>query len=100
MYVGFVAGFGSDADRFSFWGGCNPHGTDYLLCGDRLCIAGWSRTDFGCGAEIAAQDDWLAESFRTQPALTLDGDVLTFTGPDAVLVFRCDDSAEGRECPQ
>ena len=76
-----------DSEGFGFSAGCNSHFGSYTLCDGKLCLQGLGSTQIGCEPALAAQDEWLANFFTSQPQIVLEGDTLTFTGAAATLVF-------------
>jgi heat shock protein HslJ len=74
-------------DSFSFSAGCNSYFGEASFCDGNLCIAGLGSTAIGCDAPLQDQDDWLADFFSSKPAVTPDGDRVTFDSDDASLVF-------------
>lgn len=75
------------ADSFSFSANCNSFSGPYTFCDGKLCIDGFSATEIGCEAPLADQDSWLADFFSGRPAVTPDGDRVSFASSDASLVF-------------
>jgi heat shock protein HslJ len=78
-----------DATIFGLFAGCNTLGGPYTLCDGKLCIDphSFGGTLLDCPGEVGAQEDWLSDFFTSTPALTQDGDTLTFEGAEATLVF-------------
>jgi len=77
-----------DEGVFTFGGGCNAHWTDYSVCDGALCIAeGFASTTAGCEGRANDIDGFLAEFFRSKPAVAMDDDRLTFDDGEVTLVF-------------
>ena len=84
MYLSFPA----DRLEISFSAGCNSFFGDYTVSNDVFEISGMGGTEMGCETELMEQDNWLVTFFTSNPTVSHDGDLLTFTGVDATLVFQ------------
>ncbi|MET0284574.1 MAG: META domain-containing protein [Polyangiales bacterium] len=67
--------------------GCNGMFGDYTLRDGVLDVAGLGSTLKGCAADLAAQDQRLAEFITSKPSLSLLDNQLTLAGGGTTLVF-------------
>jgi heat shock protein HslJ len=67
--------------------GCNTWGAPVTIGADRLEVGAGSQSANGCPDALDRQDAWLQRFFRSRPAWTRDGDVLTLTADDTVIEF-------------
>jgi len=68
--------------------GCNLSGGHFTLDGDRLEMGDMDSTVMACAdAALMDQDDWFGSLFDAPVALALDGDQLTLTSGDTVIVL-------------
>jgi heat shock protein HslJ len=75
--------------------GCNSLSGTYRLEGGVLVVEdGLAMTEMGCDPPRHAQDEWFAELLGAGPTVELDGDVLTLTAGDTVVVFQDREVAE------
>ena len=75
-------------DALSAYPGCNSTGGPYSIDGDRLVMGAMSSTVMGCdGGALEAQDAWFGGLLAGGPTLRLDGDQLTMTSGDTVIVL-------------
>lgn len=79
--------FSDEASEMRFSAGCNTHYAEYTIVDGVFEATSMSGTEMGCETELMDQDSWLAEFFTSSPTVEHDGDMLTFTGGDATLVF-------------
>jgi heat shock protein HslJ len=84
-----------EGERILRWeAGCNAWGAPVTIGADRLELGEISLSADGCSDALERQDAWLQRFFRSQPAWTRDGDMLTLTADDVVIEFR--DSTDER----
>lgn len=81
-------------DSFSANAGCNTLVGGYTLTGDQLAVGEMGATMMGCDAPLATQDQWLAEVLARPGEVATDGDEVTLTFGDTVMVFTEAPSAE------
>jgi heat shock protein HslJ len=68
-------------------GGCNTTGGSVAIVAERIDVEAQDATAIGCPPEAQAQDDWVSALLTADPAWALDGDRLTLTTADQVLVL-------------
>jgi heat shock protein HslJ len=73
--------------ELSFGANCNGHFGAYELRDGSLIIDGFASTTRACGPELEGQDQRIAAFFSSRPLIARNGDLLTFTGAEAVLTF-------------
>ena len=79
--------FDADILEMRFGAGCNSHFGEYTVSDGVFEVAGIGGTEMGCETALMDQDAWLVEFFTSSPLVEHDGDILTFTGTEATLVF-------------
>jgi heat shock protein HslJ len=67
--------------------GCNHLGGPFDIREAALVVNGLGMTEIGCGAELHAQDQWLATFLSSRPRITRRDDQLTLAGESATLTF-------------
>ncbi len=67
--------------------GCNHLFASYSLDGDRMIVDGMGSSEMGCEPPLMAQDQWLSAFLSSDPTYALDGDTLTLTSGDVVIVL-------------
>lgn len=79
--------FNADILEVSFGAGCNSHFGEYTVIDDVFEMTAMGGTEMACEMELMDQDAWLVEFFTSSPSIEHDGDILTFTGSEATLIF-------------
>lgn len=69
----------TDDGRLLANAGCNTLNGSISVAGGKLSGGDLAMTEMGCAPELMAQDTWLAELLRSEPAWRLDGPELTIT---------------------
>ena len=80
--------FPEDRFEMSFNAGCNSFFGDYTVSEEVFELSGMSGTEMACDTSLMDQDNWLVTFFTSSPTINHDGDLLTFTGADATLIFQ------------
>ncbi len=88
-----TAGVSFRSGEMGFSAGCNGHFSEISFEDGALVTMGFGSTAIGCEEALHEQDMWFATFFSDRPALTLDGDRVTFTTDEATLVFIDDEVA-------
>ncbi|MAA78985.1 MAG: hypothetical protein CL916_06965 [Deltaproteobacteria bacterium] len=78
--------FPADSD-FSFSAGCNSLGGTFSVESDVFTLGEAYMTEMGCDTALMDEDSWFVSFFQSSPVLAFDGEILTFTGAEATLVF-------------
>jgi heat shock protein HslJ len=68
--------------------GCNTMGGSYRLEDRRLIFEGGAMTEMGCDQARHEQDDWLFGFLGSQPAVALDGPMLTLTADSTIITLQ------------
>ena len=76
-----------ESNEFSFGGDCNSMSGEYSMDGDVFGLSSVYGTEIGCDTALMDEDSWLVSFFTSSPSLEFDGEVMTFTGADATLIF-------------
>lgn len=79
-----------ESENHSFGGntGCNTFGGDYELDGNNLTVTGpMFQTEMYCGDEADAQEKRVLAILQAAESWSVEGDTLTITSPDGVLVY-------------
>ena len=84
---GFSIDFTQDACQMSFNAGCNTIGGEYEVVDGVFEMSELYSTYMDCETPLMEQDTWLVEFFSSGPTVVNDGDIITFTGMGATLVF-------------
>lgn len=71
--------------RLSALAGCNTQNGDADVIDGKLTAGPLASTMMGCEDALMEQDQWLAGFLEGEPAVALDGDVLTLTSGDEAL---------------
>ena len=79
--------FNADLLEMNFGAGCNSHSGEYEVVDGVFEMSGMGGTYLACEMELMDQDAWLVEFFTSSPSIEHDGDILTFTGSEATLIF-------------
>ena len=79
--------FPADTQEMGFSAGCNHYSGEYTVEEGVFAMSGMAGTEMGCDSTLMDQDAWLASFFSSSPTVLHEGDILTFTGADATLVF-------------
>lgn len=80
-----------DADNVGAQAGCNTMTSGFTIEDGDLTIGTMASTMMACSDELMAQDQWLASFLSDDPAISLDGDVLTLSESDVTITL----SAQG-----
>lgn len=69
--------------------GCNGYGASYVIDGNQITFdsSGFASTLMACEDAIMRQEDAFRAALQNVTAVSIDGDRLTLTHPDGVLVF-------------
>ncbi len=81
-----------DDDSVVWRAGCNTMGAPVVVEVERLAVGTIVSTGMGCAPEQEAQDDWLTDFFRADPAWRLAGDRLVLEAGDTVIELREQDT--------
>jgi heat shock protein HslJ len=71
--------------RISASAGCNTMSGAYRIDGGRILLDDLATTLIGCQADLQAQDEWLSDFFRADPAIRLDGNDLVLEEGDITI---------------
>lgn len=76
-----------EATALSARAGCNTLFGDYAVEEQTLRVGAMGSTEMGCEQALMEQDQWLGEFLEAGPTVAVDGDELTLSGDEAVLVL-------------
>lgn len=74
-------------DSLSAHAGCNTMNGGHKITDGNLVVDTMASTMMACPDPLMAQDKWLSTFLSSSPAIALDGDNLTLTGPDATITL-------------
>ena len=86
-------GFSAQTLEMSFDAGCNSHFGTYTVNDGVFEVSQMGGTEMGCDTALMEQDSWLVGFFTSSPNVNHEGDMLTFTGTDATLIFQDEEVA-------
>jgi heat shock protein HslJ len=76
-----------EADNLAAQAGCNSMTGGYTVEDGALTVGALAATMMACEEPLMSQEQWLASFLEDDPAIALDGDVLTLTEGDVTMTL-------------